>query len=172
MNQPKKLHPALAALIVIALVGIVASAVIIINNSTPANDTKKIQDKTAVHDESTHDHSHGATDPVKIPSSTDTSSYKDGTYKATGSYLSPGGRESIELTVTIKDGVITGTSVKNNATDREAKDHQELFSGHYKELIVGKKISDVESLSRVAGSSLTSNGFNNALDQIKDDARV
>jgi len=164
MNQEKKVSPAVAAIIVIVLVGIVASAAIIVNN------TSKKDAVTQTAQASNRDH--GTTDSVKAPESTDTSNYKDGTYSATGSYISPAGAESIELTVTIKDGVITSTSMKNEATDQEALQHQELFADHYKELIVGKKISDVASLSRVAGSSLTSNGFNDALDQIKDDART
>lgn len=171
MQQTKKLHPAVAALIVIVLVGIVASAAIVVTMNSGEEGANRSATNSQ-HDMSNHSHHHGATDQVKVPESTDISQYKDGTYSATGTYLSPGGRESIQLTVTIKDGVIASTAIKNNATDLEAKEHQELFSGHYKELIVGKKISEVESLSRVAGSSLTSNGFNNALSQIKDDARA
>lgn len=159
MSSNKKLHPALAALIVVVLVGIVASAAIIINNSGKDETTE------------TQNQSDTGTPPATTNESTDTSSYEDGTYDATGSYISPGGREEIELTVTITNGNITDTSVVTKATDREAREYQELFSNNYKKLIVGKKIGDV-SLSRVAGSSLTSNGFNDALDQIKDDAKV
>ena len=157
MNQKKRLHPAVAALIVVVLVGIVASAVIIINNNK--SDTADTQNQTSA-----------VTDPATIDAS-DTSSYEDGTYRATGSYMTPGGTESIELTVVIKDGVISDTSIANNATDPEAVEHQELFSDNYKALVVGKPVGSV-SLSRVAGSSLTSNGFNDALDQIKEDARA
>lgn len=161
MNQKKKLHPALASLIVIALIGIVASAAIIITN----NNNKETPSQTA--QESAQD----AVENTPSSESTDTSTYENGTYSATGTYLSPGGRQSIELTVTITDGVITDTSIKNNASDAESREHQELFSDNYKALVVGKKADEV-SLSRVSGSSLTSNGFNAALDQIKDDARA
>jgi len=159
MNPKKRLHPAIAALIVVVLVGMVASAVIIINNNKSDTAEKTV-------DHSTHDHS-----DTSSTESTDTSEYENGTYSAVGSYFSPGGRESIELTVVITDGVITDTTIENQATDPEAKEHQELFSSNYKALVVGKEVGSV-SLSRVAGSSLTSNGFNDALDQIKDDARV
>lgn len=178
MNQAKKLHPAVAALIVIVLVGMVAGAVIAINNNKRGNNdtsavtTPAASDHGHEHEDGNYNHSHGTTDTVKLNESTDTTNYENGTYSATGGYLSPGGRESIELSVTVKDGVISDTSIKNNATTPDSKVHQELFSGHYKELIVGKKLGEVESLSRVAGSSLTSNGFNNALNQIKDDARA
>jgi len=160
MNQTKKLHPAIAALIVVVLVGIVASAAIVVNNTNKSDTTSTSETQS----------SGTATEPAAT--STDTSTYADGTYNATGSYIAPSGRESIKLSVTIKDGVITGTSVENQATDSEARQYQQMFSNNYKELIVGKKVTEVKSLSRVAGSSLTSNGFNNALDQIKSDAKA
>jgi len=165
MDQKPKIHPAIAALIVIVLIGIIASVVIVVNN---ANNNEKVADTSEVQDHS--DHSHGPTDDAVVDS-TDVSEYKDGTYTATGSYLSPGGRESVELTVVIKNGTITETSMETQATDAEAQEHQDLFVDHYQALVVGKEINGL-SLSRVAGSSLTSNGFNDALDEIRDDARV
>jgi uncharacterized protein with FMN-binding domain len=149
-----KIHPALATILVIVLVGIVASVAITVqtNNDRTMNQSQ-------------------ATNNTSTPTTTDTSAYKDGTYSATGSYLTPGGRESIELTVTIANGVITTTQLKENASDRDAEEYQAAFAGSYQELVVGKKVGEV-SLSRVAGSSLTSNGFNEALRQIKQDAKA
>src|SRR4051812_32591132 len=74
--------------------------------------------------------------------------FKDGTYKATGSYDSPGGTQSITITVTLKDGVITDTSAQEGANDPTAQQHQDEFVGGYKQLVVGKKITAVK-LSRV-----------------------
>ncbi|MFZ1250074.1 MAG: hypothetical protein WAR37_01325 [Candidatus Microsaccharimonas sp.] len=160
MNQPKKLHPALAALIVIVLIGIVASAAIVVSQNQQTDTATNTSQQTSSSSSSTTQ-----------TQSTDTSTYKDGTYSATGSYVSPGGRESIDLTVTIKDGVITDTSVVKNATDRDAEEYQTLFANNYKDLVIGKSVNEV-SLTRVAGSSLTTNGFNDALDQIKNDAKA
>ena len=168
MEQKPKIHPAFAALIVIVLVGIVTSVVIIVSNSSK-KDTIDDGIDTSQFETDSHNHSHD-TDNATVDS-TDVSSYKDGTYSASGSYLSPGGRESVELTVTIKDGVITDTSLKTEASTKESEEHQELFADNYKTLVVGKNINGL-SLSRVAGSSLTSNGFNDALDEIRDDARA
>jgi uncharacterized protein with FMN-binding domain len=98
-------------------------------------------------------------------------SYKDGTYNATGSYESPGGTQSITISVTLKDGVITDSSATEGANDPTAKQHQDEFVGGYKQQIVGKKIDNVR-LSRVSGSSLTSQGFNSAIDQIKRQAQA
>ena len=146
MEQPKKLSPAIAAVIIIVLVGIVATVTIVIHNNSQTNTPGS----------STFD-----------PNAT----YKDGTYSATGSYSTPNGRESIELTVTITNNVITDTSLVENARSGEARDYQAEFASNYKDLVVGKKVNDV-SLSRVAGSSLTSYGFNAALTQIKTDAKT
>ncbi|MGV9001523.1 MAG: hypothetical protein ACOH18_01020 [Candidatus Saccharimonadaceae bacterium] len=156
MDQKKKLSPAITALVVIVLVGIVASVAIVINKNGGVASLA----------------SNSTSSSVVAPTSTDTSTYKDGTYDATASYFSPGGRESIQLTVTIKGGIIQDTTVVNQSSDSEAHQHQALFLSSYKSLVVGKKINDIGSLSRVAGSSLTSNGFNDALDQIKATAKA
>lgn len=159
MEPAKKLHPGITALIVIVLVGIAATAVIVIhNNSSTKTNTTDTSTTTTQQAETAAD------------SSTSTT-YKDGTYNATGSYSSPGGKQSIELTVTLKNGVITDTSLVADATDGDAKEYQADFKSAYKDLVVGKNV-DTVSLSRVAGSSLTSNGFNDALDQIKTDAKA
>lgn len=155
MEPARKLHPGITALIVIVLVGIAATAVIVIHNNSNRSTGSSTTTQPAL------------TAADTAPSTT----YKDGTYNATGSYVSPEGKESIELTVTLKDGIITSTSLVGDATRGDAKDYQALFASGYKDLVVGKNIDRV-ALSRVAGSSLTSNGFNDALDQIKTDAKA
>ena len=161
MQPERKINPGLAALIVIILVGIAATAVIVINTNQSDDTTAPTTSESTTTEDA----------PTTTPSETATGDYKDGTYSATGSYSSPGGRESIELTVTIKDGVITSTSMVANARSGEAEEYQADFAAGYKSLVVGKNVDEV-SLSRVAGSSLTSNGFNDALDQIKSDAEA
>ena len=158
MEPAKKLHPGIIALIVIVLIGVAATAAIVINGA--ANKETNTTTETTQQTEDT-----------KTDTGTSTADYKDGTYSATGSYSSPGGLESIELTVTIKGGVITDTSLVTNATNGDAKDYQAEFASAYKSLIVGKNVERV-TLSRVAGSSLTSNGFNRALEQIRTEAEA
>lgn len=163
MDQPKKLSPAIAAIIIIVLIGIAATAVIVINNATNSEQTTETSDMTLPASTNTN--------TSESNGSTSTANYKDGTYSATGSYSTPNGQESIQLTVTITGGVITSTSLVENARSGEAKEYQADFASGYKTLVVGKKVDEV-SLSRVAGSSLTSNGFNKALETIKTDAAV
>lgn len=95
--------------------------------------------------------------------------YKDGDYTATGDYSSPGGAEEITVTVTLKDGAVTATSAEGGATSGSALEYQADFIAAYSDEVIGKTISNLE-LDRVAGASLTANGFNDAIEQIKDQA--
>jgi uncharacterized protein with FMN-binding domain len=97
-------------------------------------------------------------------------SYKDGTYSATGSYQSPGGTEAIKITVTLAGGVIKDTSAVSQAIDDDGSRYQSMFINGYKSQVVGKSIDSVR-LSRVSGSSLTSQGFNSAISKIKTTAK-
>lgn len=158
MESKRKISPAVAAIIVIVLVGIATAAVIVMNSSKGASAP------TA-----------SSSDKVVAPSTSETSNvstkYKDGSYSANGSYLTPGGQESVDVQVVLTDGTVTDTTLTQKAISGDAKEYQAQFASGYKSLVVGKKIDDI-SLSRVAGSSLTSGGFNRALEQIKSDASV
>jgi uncharacterized protein with FMN-binding domain len=106
---------------------------------------------------------------AKVAASPAATSFKDGTYSATGSYDSPGGTETIDVTVTLANNVITSVAATPRANVQEAAEYQQAFISGYQPLVVGKKITDV-SLTRVAGSSLTSIGFNDAISQIESKA--
>jgi len=160
MEPARKLHPGITALIIIVLIGIAATAVIVINTSNQKTESSTSSNNTPVPALTSDKDDSGAM-----------TAYADGTYNATGSYITPGGKESIDLTVTLKDGVIVSTSLVTNAKSGDAKEYQSEFASNYKDFVVGKSVDRV-SLSRVAGSSLTSNGFNDALDQIKTDAKA
>lgn len=105
-----------------------------------------------------------------LTTSGSTASYKDGTYSATGSYSSPGGNEEIKVTITILNGKVTDSSITPQASSRESEEYQTDFANNYKSLVTGKAIASL-SLSHVAGSSLTSIGFNEALDAIRSQAQ-
>lgn len=95
--------------------------------------------------------------------------YEDGTYSATGSYQAPSGTESVEVTVTLEGNVITDLEVVGDATDPQAKLHQGQFIDGIDAVVVGKNIDELQ-VDKVGGSSLTSGGFNQAIEQIKADA--
>ncbi len=92
--------------------------------------------------------------------------YKDGEYKQEGDYVSPGGAEQIDVDLTLKDGVVTQVTVTSKAENPKSKFMQGVFVENYKPLVVGKNIKDL-NLGKVAGSSLTPKGFNDALAKIK-----
>jgi uncharacterized protein with FMN-binding domain len=111
----------------------------------------------------------GTTTTASINVNLSTSPYKDGTYSATGSYVSPGGPDNVNVSVTLADGIITDATVTSGANDPTSAHYQGIFIANYKPLVVGKNIDDVV-LSKVSGSSLTSGGFNDALTKIKAEA--
>jgi uncharacterized protein with FMN-binding domain len=98
-------------------------------------------------------------------SSTTSGTIKDGTYSATSSYSVPHGNEEIQVSVTLKDGVVTDASVQNSESDFDSKQYQEEFTAGYKTKVIGKKISGLQ-ISVIAGASDTTEGFNEALSQI------
>lgn len=97
--------------------------------------------------------------------------FKDGTYSATGHYSSPGGAETIEVSLTLKDGIITDANVVSDAFRPMSMRMQGMFVDSYKPLVVGKSLNEV-NLSKVSGSSLTPRGFNDAVAQIKTEAKA
>ena len=102
--------------------------------------------------------------------SADTSaSYKDGTYTEDGDYTSPGGPQSVTVKLTLAGDKVTAVTVTGHATDPTAKSYQAQFVDGISAVVVGKDV-DTLNVSRVAGSSLTSGGFNAALKAIKAEA--
>jgi uncharacterized protein with FMN-binding domain len=97
------------------------------------------------------------------------STYQDGTYEAKGSYTSPNGQEEIDVSLTLAGDVITAVTVTPEATNPNSVNYQTQFADGISEVVVGKDIDEID-VSRVAGSSLTSGGFNEAVETIKSDA--
>lgn len=99
------------------------------------------------------------------------SQYKDGSYSVTGTYTSPAGSESLGVSITIQDDVITGVSLNKLATNKKSIDFQSLFEEGIAGAVVGKKLDDA-SVSKINGSSLTPNGFNMAVAEIISQAKM
>ena len=114
----------------------------------------------------------GATSSIPTAVTTPTAStYKDGTYSANGNYNSPGGPDSVSVTLTLKNDIVTSVDVTPNPGDRMSARYQDAFISGYKQYVIGKDISAL-SLSKVSGSSLTPIGFNDALTKIKAQAKA
>jgi len=107
--------------------------------------------------------------PVTRPSTitADDSIYADGVYTATGQYGSL--PSSIGVTVTLEDDVITAVEVTPHATNPTSLDFQRRFAAAVPAVVVGKRIDEVK-VDRLAGSSGTPDGFNAAIQQIKEQA--
>lgn len=159
-NQ-KKVNPAIISIIAIVLIAIAAGTVYAV--------TRPSSDQTANTTDTTQTASTTPTTETQTPP-TSTSAYKDGSYTATGTYSTPGGNESVTVTVTLAGDKITAIETTGSATGGNSKQYQSQFLSGYKAEVIGKAIEEV-SLSRVAGSSLTSGGFNRAIDTIQNDAR-
>ncbi len=95
--------------------------------------------------------------------------YTDGTYTAEGQYQTPETVESISVTLTLEDGVVTDVEVTGDPQARETEQYQSQFIAGIEEEVVGVAIDDLD-VSRVGGSSLTSGGFNAAVEDIKEQA--
>ena len=97
--------------------------------------------------------------------------YEDGEYTARGEYISPGGPQSVGVTVTLSNSVITAVSVDTSQTKGPSLEYQGKFAGGISDVVVGKNIDEIE-VDKVSGSSLTSGGFNEAIEQIKQEAQA
>lgn len=89
----------------------------------------------------------------------------DGTYEAKGEYTSPAGKETIDVKITIKDGLVETAEMTPNAVNPGSVKFQGIFKDNFKAQVVGKKISEIK-LDKVSGSSLTPKGFNDAIQKI------
>lgn len=98
--------------------------------------------------------------------------YADGDYEAEGSYSNPGGESTVKVAVTLGDGgTISDITVTPEATNGTSKQYQSQFAGGISDEVVGKSLDDID-VSKVAGSSLTSTGFNQAIEEIKAEAQA
>lgn len=97
------------------------------------------------------------------------SAYADGTYDATGEYRSPAGSETVQVSLTLKDGMIADAAFQGDATNKRSIAMQNQFAAGFKEQVVGKSIDSL-SLGAVNGSSLTPKGFMDAVEKIKAEA--
>ncbi len=100
---------------------------------------------------------------------TSNATYKDGTYTAPGTYTSPGGTENISVSLTLAKNIISAMKVTTVKADPTATGYEQMFEGGISAVTVGKNINSL-NIGVVAGSSLTSMGFNRALEAIKADA--
>lgn len=154
MDTAKKPNPIVAAAITVLILGGLTAAILYLTNQQ--------QDPAATSSEQRS---------IDTSETSHSGIYANGSYTATGSYSTPGGTDAIVLTVTLESDVVVATELEQHATSGNSEYFQGQFASEYEEFVVGKSIDEVE-LTRVAGASLTSSGFNEALEEIKKEARA
>lgn len=112
-----------------------------------------------------------ASDPAPTAAAASDQTYTDGTYTQTGSYQSPAGPEEVGVTITLEADVVTAVEVEPMPDNPTTTMYQERFAGGISDAIVGKKLDEL-AVDKVAGSSLTSGGFNEATGKIKSEAQI
>ncbi|WCM55090.1 FMN-binding protein [Microbacterium sp. EF45047] len=95
--------------------------------------------------------------------------YADGTYTAEGSYQTPETVETVTVTLTLKDGVVTDVEMTGDPQAPETERFQGQFIDGITAEVEGRPVDELQ-VDRVAGSSLTSGGFNQAVEKIKEQA--
>jgi uncharacterized protein with FMN-binding domain len=96
--------------------------------------------------------------------------YKDGTYSADGNYVSPNGPETVGVQLTLSGSTVSAIGITVHADNPNTKKFQGEFKDGIAAQVVGKKLDEI-NVSKVAGSSLTSGGFNQAVETIKSEAK-
>ena len=142
------------------------------NNQQPVTVNPVANDTTGNNSSSTQNTSQVSNNVVDTTKNSASSYvYKNGTYTAVGSYMSPGGLDKISVTLTIKNDVVTDSSVTPMPGDNTSAKYQNIFATNYQSQVVGQNLSGL-NLTKVSRSSLTSKGFDDALSQIQSQAKA
>ena len=108
-----------------------------------------------------------SSEPEETATATATT-FEDGEYSARGWY---GGLPSHhDVTLTIDNNIITDVEITTPAEDETSLGYQQRFAAALPDAVIGRDIADL-SVDRLAGSSGCSEGFMDALAQIKDQAQ-
>ena len=164
---------AMKALVALLIIGALVGGTIIVTGSEDDGDSETSSQIESGNANSTAQQQDTSTQTQQLASETsdsETSVYADGTYSATGEYTAPPGIESVGVTITIVDDVVTDVSVDSQAEHPKSQEYQGDFVSGIAELVSGVSLDDAD-VGAVSGSSLTSNGFNDALDKIRNQAR-
>lgn len=156
MQEQSKPNIAVVVIIAVALIGLLATGVWISRRESSPTTTTTMTETTPPATE------------TSVPTAT-SGTYQNGTYSAEGTYGTPGGQESVDVKLTLADGKVSDITVTGSGKGGESEEYQGKFISGYKQLVVGKSIDSIV-LDRVAGSSLTSDGFNDAIQRIKEQA--
>ena len=105
-----------------------------------------------------------------VADTTTAADYQDGTYATDVTYQTPKRDEyGVNVSLTLTKDIVTDAKITySNGAEKDP--NAARFEAAYKAEVIGKDI-DTINLSRVGGASLTTTAFNNALVNIKADAK-
>jgi uncharacterized protein with FMN-binding domain len=109
--------------------------------------------------------------PITVPTpEAATYDYRNGAYTSNITYRTPEGGYSMTVTLTISNDKITTSDISYDSKTARDK-YTRRFTNSYDSYVTGNDLDSV-NLSRVGGASLTSNAFNKAIADIKNQASV
>ena len=148
--------------------------------STPTQENTEISSSTEESMESTQETSEST--PTQQTNETSTSqttqetkntvSYKNGTYSESALYDSPAGTEDVSFDFTVTDNALTEIQIISSTKNPMSQKFQGFFLEGIKKEVIGKKLDDIGTFTRVNGSSLTPGAFNEALSSLKKEAQA
>ena len=95
------------------------------------------------------------------------SAYVDGEYSARGWYGSLPSHQ--DVTLTVDDGAVTDVQITIPAEDQTSIAYQQRFARALPDAIIGLPLNEI-AIDRLAGASGCSEGFMNALEEIREAA--
>lgn len=163
-------------LIAIVLVAIGGSIYYFLQDNTPVATKPEVEELVQAETSapsSPEKSSSQATDtptPATNDSGIETSDYKNGIHNTSVTYLTPKRDEyAMTVSLTLTGDIVTDASI-NYSQGAEKDPNAQRFEAAYKAEVIGKDI-DTINLSRVGGASLTTGAFNDALANIKTEAK-
>lgn len=94
----------------------------------------------------------------------------DGVYSYEISFRQPDGIDYINLNFEVENGVVSSFEVEDVKVDRESRRYNRNFNDGVQDLVIGKKVEDINLPYKVSGASLTTRAVSEKLDEIKSQA--
>lgn len=175
MTFKDKIFISIGTVAIIATVGSGSYLILADNSSINSNqissNSTTLENKTPAIVDATNQTTNTNTTTTTTPTETTLYAYKNGTYTASANYYVPKYQNSISINISIENDIIKSATASHDYTDRESGLYIDSFDSQLSSKIVGKKISDIK-LSRVGGASLTTYGFNDALEIALNNAAI
>lgn len=150
---------------IISLIGVVAVAVLGYFGYEKYEEMNFIP--TAVlNDETTN-----TEETIKTETPATPKNYKDGKYSLTIKYNTPAGFEDLGVNLELSKNKIIAATVTKMGRDGTSSNFQSKFISDFSSYVIGQDIENLK-LKVTSGASLTTGGFNNALNQIRAQAVI